>query len=83
MVQEIATAVSKPVDHTRLIICLFLQMPIGFVMNMFITSPGTPRYLYSLIVGVLLQVYMFREAVYHIYIYYAVGYLILNVLPRN
>ena len=54
IIDQVAVLVSKPTDHTRLIICLVLQAPIGWFLNIFVTSPGTPRYLYTLITGFLL-----------------------------
>ena len=52
-------------------------------MNTFVTSPGFIRYLYSLVIGFLIQVYMFRETVYHIYIYAVVVYVLMTFLPRS
>ena len=83
LVHFIATSVQKPEDHTRMILCLVLQTPIGWFMNMFITKPGLPRYLYSMVMGFLLLNYMFRETTYHVYIYAVCGYLIMNIFPRN
>lgn len=82
VVQSIAQAVDKPEDHVRLVICLVLHTPLGFFFNTFITSPGFPRYLFSLVVGAFFQIYMFRDTVYHIYIYSLVAYAIMNLLPR-
>ena len=79
----IADAVSKPEDHVRLIMCLVLQTPIGFILNTFVTSPGLPRYLYSMVVGFFIQLYMFRETTYHIYLYALGCWVLMHVLPRN
>ena len=37
VVAQVAVLVSKPIDHTRLIICLVLIMPIGWIFNIFFT----------------------------------------------
>jgi hypothetical protein len=42
-----------------------------------------PRYLFNLIVGGLLQLYMFRETTYHIYLMAGVAYIIMNIFARD
>ena len=41
------------------------------------------RHLYATIAGFLLQLYMFREGVVHVFLMTAVTYLMMNVLPRT
>lgn len=73
----------KPDDQVRLFVLVILQTPIGFVMNTFLTQPGFVRYLYSLVIGIFIQVFMFRESVYHIYIYAAVVYIAVYLFPKT
>jgi hypothetical protein len=81
-VSMIAAAAHKPDDHVRLIVTLMLQIPIGVFMNHFVKGI-TQRYLYSLMMGLFLQIYMFRSAVYHIYLIGFISYNLMNQLPRD
>lgn len=82
LVNIIATAVSKPEDHTRMIVSIILAYPMGWFMNIFLTKGGWVRNLYSLVTGFLLQNYMFRETTFHVYAYSLGGFLIMRLFPR-
>jgi hypothetical protein len=53
-IQDLAKTLQKPEDQVRLFLGLFVQIPIGFFLNFFVTSPGAIRYTYSLVVGSVL-----------------------------
>ena len=78
VVLKIATLAGKPEDHCRLLICIFLQTPIGLFMNCYVPPSWTMRYLYSLFMGMFLTAYMYRGEVYHIYLMAMGAYLIMT-----
>jgi lysophospholipid acyltransferase len=51
-------------------------------MNHFVHGPNQ-RYLFSLIMGLFLQFYMFRSAVYHIYLIAFVAFILMKQFPRD
>jgi len=56
--------------------------PLGWFMNLFVK--GTyPRHLFSIILGVFLQLYMFRGQIIHPFIMTLTTYFLMTVLPRN
>ena len=75
--------VSKPEDHVRLFVCLIGQIFVGQFMNIFVTQGPLVRHLFQTILGFTIQVFMFRDTVYHVYIIATVAYLLMLLLPRN
>ena len=82
-IKSIAGSVNKPEDHIRLTVCMILQVPIGVFMNRFVSKSTFARHIYSIFFGIILQLYMFREGVLHIYIIAFVSYLLMLYIPRN
>ena len=52
-------------------------------MNIFVTQGATIRLLFQAILGFTIQIFMFRDTVYHVYIIATVAYLLMMFLPRN
>jgi len=44
---------------------------------------GSIRHLFNIVVGLFLQYFMFRQAIYHVFLITAVTYLLMALLPRN
>lgn len=72
----------KPDDHIRLLLCMIIQIPIGFFINMFLKDPLS-RNMFNIVVGVVLQVYMYRWEVVHIFVLAYVTYAIMMIAPRD
>jgi hypothetical protein len=75
--------VHKPEDHVRLFVCLIGQIFIGQFMNIFVTQGPLVRHLFQAIIGFTIQIFMFRDTVYHVYIIATVAYLLMLLLPRH
>ena len=82
-VDLIATATGRPTDHIRLFVGLITMLPVGMIMNLFVTEGKVTRHLYSTVMGVLIQIFMFRWSVYHIYLMAAGAYVIMAFAPRK
>ena len=54
IVISVANLINTPEDQIRLLICMFLQIPIGIFMNMFVSKSTLARHLYSIILGLFL-----------------------------
>jgi len=83
VIKAISDPLHKPEDHTRLMVCLIVQIFIGQFMNVFVTQGPLVRHLFQTILGFTIQVFMFRDTVYHVYIIATVAYLLMLFLPRN
>lgn len=81
-VEAIASSFGKPNDHIRLLVCMVLQTPIGIIMHLFIKDP-TYRHLFNIVVGINLQVYMYRHEVVHIFLMAYLSYAIMIFTPRR
>lgn len=62
---------------------LIVAMFSGFIMNSVLPRKAVVRHIYTICVAVYLQFFMFRWAMYHVYIMAYVAYVILMVLPRD
>lgn len=60
-----------------------MAMLTGFIINSVLPRSTIVRKLFSTLVGLYLQVFMYRWTVYHIYIMAYVGYAILLYMPRD
>ena len=78
----LASNLGKPDDHIRIIVCMMLQVVIGFVLHMFLRG-SLERYLFNIVVGVSLQVYMYRWEVFHIFLMGYATYAIMMIAPRT
>lgn len=77
----IAKGVGKPEDQVRLLVLMAIQIPIGFFINVFLKEK-LQRHLFNIMVGVALQIYMYRWEVVHIYIIAYSTYAIMMLAPR-
>ena len=69
-------------DQLRLMLCMYLNYPLGWFMKLFVR--GTfPRHLYAIVMGMTMQVFMFRSEVYLIYLMMFVSYAIMYLFPRR
>ena len=58
------------------------QYPIGWIMHYCIRGT-TVRHLYTTIIGILFQLYVYRGEVKHVIFMTAVAYLLMSTLPRQ
>lgn len=79
----ISEAISKPEDQIRLVLCLVVQIILGQLMNVFVPRNTFVRHVYNIVFGAILQVFMFRETTYHIYIMAYTTYFLMNAFPRD
>ena len=71
-----------PIDHVRLMVCMYIAYPIGWFMKSILKGTNN-RHLFSIIVGLFIQFFMFRFEIIHPMIMTAVAYLLMHVLPRE
>ncbi len=71
-----------PIDMIRLFLVFLVQFPIGWTMHFCIRGKYL-RHLYTCVIGMALQLYVYRDQVKHIWIMATVAYLLMNVLPRQ
>ena len=83
LVEAGANAIGQPFDQLKVVFCLILQVVLGITMNIFVASPGLPRYLFNTICGVVLQIYMYRSDVIHVYILAFGTYFLMNMASRQ
>lgn len=60
---------------------MILQLPIGLVLHLFLRN-AVARHLFNIVVGITLQVYMYRWEVWHIFFMGYVSYAIMVFTPR-
>ncbi len=63
-------------------VCLYVMVPIGLFMKFFV-SGSTLRHLYSMLVGIFLQWYMYRNQIIHTLIISTVAYFMMAFLDRK
>ena len=83
MVITIAEKLDRPEDQCRLIFVMMLAQIAGLGLNYVVPRVPLYRYIYSITLGVLLQMFMFREAVWHIYLMAYVCYALMAFLPKE
>lgn len=81
IVHEFAKLLGRPDDQIRLLTILFLAYPIGFLFRFL--RGGTLRHLYSIVVGVILHLFMFRDGVIHFWGLGIAVYVIMSVMDRK
>ena len=79
----IADIVSKPEDQIRLIMCMIVQIILGQCINVFVPKNAFLRHMYNIVLGASLQIFMFRDTVYHIYIMAYSTYFLMSMFPRE
>ena len=79
----VADTIAKPEDQVRLVMCLIAQIILGQLMNIFVPRNTFMRHMYNIVFGAILQVFMFRETTYHIYIMAYTTYFLMNAFPRD
>jgi hypothetical protein len=78
---KIATSLGKPEDQMRMLIITFLAFPIGYMFRFL--NGKWPRHGYSIVVGVILHVFMFRWESLHFWALDIVVYLILTLFKNR
>jgi hypothetical protein len=82
-VAPVASTLGIPVDQTKLVICFFACLPLGWVQWALVKCKCM-RQLYSLITGLLIAVFMFGpDGLVNFAFSSAVVYLMLRLLPRH
>ena len=81
-VYPIADAVGIQSDFIRLYIVFLAQYPMGWIMHYFIHGT-VARHLYAIVLGALIQLYMYGYEVSHVLLMSGVAYAMMLVLPRN
>lgn len=79
----VSNASGKAELTTRMMLCMWLQIPIGFFMNRYMSTQGAfARNMFNIVVGILLQTYMYRWDTIHTYLMGYIAYLIMMMAPR-
>jgi len=74
--------VGMPIDQVRLICVFLVNYPLGW-LQFYCVPHGSIRHLFNISVGLFLQYFMFRQAIYHVVLITSVTYLLMALLPRN
>ena len=82
IVNPIADAIGQQAAFIKLFLIFFAQYPIGWVMHHFVQGTLV-RHLYTITIGVLIQLYMFGIDILHVVLMSAVAYAMMKFLDRN
>lgn len=63
-------------------LCMLMVYPLGWIMNLCLKG-ALIRHLFATIFGIIIQIYMYRDQVVHVFAMTLVTYFLMNVLPRN
>jgi len=78
VVFPIAEMIGERSEYIRLFFVFFMQYPLGWIMHYFVH--GTlARHLYAIVLGVLIQLYMFGFEIIHVTILTGVAYILMAV----
>lgn len=69
-------------DQVRLILVFFLQYPLGWFAH-YCVYGTTLRHLWNILVGGLIQFYIYRMGILHVIGMTVISYLLMSLLPRN
>ena len=85
VIKGMADMIGLPFDQMQLIISMGASTFAGVGLNVILglKLPREVRYLYAIIVGIILQIYMFRWATIHIYIMGLVTFVIIGYGMRG
>jgi hypothetical protein len=78
----VAEAVGQPLDQVRVILIFILLHPLGWVQH-YLVHGTYIRHFFNIIVGFMLEIYVYQEAAIHVWILTGVAYLLMVVLPRK
>mmetsp|Transcript_25430 Transcript_25430/g.28245 ORF Transcript_25430/g.28245 Transcript_25430/m.28245 type:complete len:261 (+) Transcript_25430:24-806(+) len=81
IVHSIGLMIGKPDDQSRMLIIFFLAYPLAYIFR-FLRGKYL-RHAYSIIVGVTLHLFMFREGALHFWGLGLIVYAILSVMDRK
>ena len=81
IVNQVAELTGRPADQMRLLFILLLAYPLGYLLR-YIRGKWV-RHIYSIVIGVFLQVSMFREGVLHFWGQGLAVYLIITFMDRQ
>jgi len=79
----IADALMKPPDQLRLVVCLLLNVFLGFILNVFVPPVVLLRHAYCIGLGLLLLGYLYSGTMYHVFTMAYPVYLMMWLLPRK
>ena len=81
IVHQIAVTLGKPDDQARLLILIFAAYPLGFLFR-FLHGKWI-RHAYSIIAGVFIHYFMFREQALHFWLLGLIVFLIISFVDRK
>jgi len=81
-VDPLCKAIGRPPDQIRIFVAFLLMYPQGWLMHYFIHGTLI-RHLYSITLGVLIQLYIFGFGILHVILMSAVAYAMMKFLPRD
>ena len=82
LVRPISDSTGQPFDQVRILLVFLVQYPLGWFFHFFVHGT-TVRHLFNVLIGFLIQYYVYRDGVLHVLLLTAVAYLMMAVLPRN
>ena len=82
VVYPISEAIGQQAAFIRLFLIFFLQYPIGWVMH-FCIHGTLARHIYTITIGVLIQLYMFGLDIVHVVLMSAVAYAMMKFMKRD
>ena len=80
-VSEFAKVIGRPDDQARMLIIFFAAYPIAYIYRFL--HGRMIRHFYSIILGIFLHVFMFREGAIHYWALGLVVYLIMTFMNRR
>ena len=82
IVFPIANAIGQQSAFIKLFLIFFSQYPIGWIMHYFIHG-RVIRHLYTIIIGLLIQMYMFGTDTLHVVLMAGVAYAMMLFMKRD
>ena len=82
IVYPIADAIGQQAAFIKLFLIFFAQYPIGWVMHYFVHGTLI-RHIYTITIGVLIQLYMFGSDILHVVLMSSVAYAMMKFMKRN
>ena len=69
-------------DAIRIFVIFLLQYPNGWFMHYCLHGTAL-RHLYAVVLGILIQLYLFGSDILHVVVMSSVAYAIMNLMPRH
>ena len=81
-VLPLCEAFSRPPDQIRIFFIFIIQYPVGWFMHYAVHGTFV-RHLFTTILGILIQLYLYGFAIGHVILMSLVSYLFMIFLPRD